>query len=325
MGDRSKIEWTDASWNPIRGCARVSEGCRNCYAERLAARFNGPGQPYEGLAVLKEIKHEPLKSTFEPRWTGAIRILDDKMNLPFRWKSPRRIFVNSMSDLFYEPIPRSLIDNIFAVMALCERHSFQVLTKRVRRMCDYTNSMSTLTPSDSLVARVARRAEIRAKTAGEDVSSPYFDMWLEDWPLKNIWLGASAENQETYDARRRDLENTNAAVIWWSLEPLLGPIRLNLSQSARLPNWIVVGGESGPGARAMHPDWVRRIRDDCVKHHIPFFFKQWGEWIAIDQVKTSFDASHIPRSYVGQLMVWRVGKHNTTRTLDGYDWSEYPR
>lgn len=329
MAERTTIEWTEATWNPTRGCSRVSEGCRNCYAESIAARFSKPGQAFEGLATFQNHK---------PRWTGAVKFISEKLTEPLDWKEPRRVFVDSMSDLFFERLDESVIDAVFAVMALADRHTFQVLTKRVARMRAYTRWTQGGRMCDCLPARVAAIATAIAQARGENTTSPYFDVWLEDWPLKNIWLGASAENQETYDARRDDLENTDAAVIWWSLEPLLGPIDLDLWRAKRKPDWVVCGGESGVAARPnLHPDYVRRIRDECVKHDVPFFFKQWGAWVSLEQNREMFEATgpnfrhdyvkdetHDPGCPHRSLMLFRTGKKLAGRKLDGQEWNQYP-
>jgi protein gp37 len=329
MAERTTIEWTDATWNPTRGCSRVSPGCVNCYAEGIAARFSKPGQAFAGLATFKDKK---------ARWTGEVRFIKEKLTEPLDWKEPRRVFVDSMSDLFHAKIFEPLLDQVFAVMALADHHIMQVLTKRVARMCAYTNSAGATRPTESLLARVAGWAKIIAESRGEDTSSPYFDVWLEDWPLKHIWLGASAEDQNTYNERRENLEKTDASVIWWSLEPLLGPIDLQLWKSKRLPDWIVCGGESGANARAaLHPDYVRRIRDECVKHKIPFFFKQWGSWVTLDQNLEAFEATgpnfrhdyvkdetHDPGCPNRAVMVFRTGKKFAGRKLDGEEWNQYP-
>jgi protein gp37 len=269
----------------------------------------------------------------EARWTGEVRFLPDRLLIPLAWRRPRRIFVNSTSDLFHEKLAVSHIDKIFAVMALADRHVFQVLTKRTARMMEYLSQSRGPRMTDSPLASIARAAERIAAERGEDIAHPYFDAWLEDWPLRHIWIGASAEDQETYDARRRDLEIADARVIWWSLEPLLGPIRLRIPEGTRRPDWIVVGGESGPDARPMHPDWARAIRDACQQYGIPFFFKQWGEWIPLDQNVRLFRNGNLrewKHTYVSPdtrnrpLMVFRAGKADAGRELDGKEWSEYP-
>jgi protein gp37 len=232
MGDKSKIGWTNSTWNPIRGCSRVSKGCIHCYAEVMADRFSGPGLPYEGLV------------DSNGRWNGTIKVVDAAMDVPLRWRKPRRIFVNSMSDLFHEKTPKSAIDRIFAVMAKASHHTFQVLTKR-----------------DELM-----RLEVVALGNGLE--------WPA-WPLPNVWLGVSVENRDAL-SRIDNLRETPAAVRFLSIEPLLeglGPLDL------RGIHWVIIGGESGPGARFIDPDWIRDIIKQCQDAGIPVFFKQWGEYL----------------------------------------------
>jgi protein gp37 len=273
MSDDTKIEWADATWNPVRGCTRVSEGCRNCYAERVAARFSGPGQPYDGLT-----EH----GMTGPRWTGEVTFVESALFQPLRWKRPRRIFVNSMSDLFHGKLPDAAIDRIFAVMALTPQHTFMVLTKRPERMRVYMEPFS----------------QRRANGLGKAVIELGYRGPLEGlrWPLPNCWLGVSVEDQATADARVPHLLLTPAAVRFISAEPLLGPVDLRgiytrcpthdfpsgfcvgPCSDRRHIDWVIVGGESGPGARPMHPDWARSLRDQCATARVPFFFKQWGSW-----------------------------------------------
>lgn len=218
------IAWTDETWNPIRGCSRVSPGCENCYAERMAARFCGPGQPYEGLAK-------------DGRWTRRVRLVEERLCDPLRWKRPRRVFVNSMSDLFHEDLDLDDIARVFAVMDLAAQHTFQVLTKRPGRMSDYMRARYDVCPAPD-----------------------------------NIWLGVSVEDQQRADERIPLLTNTPAALRFISCEPLLGPVSLRRFQ--RKIGWVIAGCESGPGARPMDLEWVRSLRDQCVAAGVPFFFKQ---------------------------------------------------
>lgn len=233
------IAWCEETWNPVRGCSRVSEGCRHCYAERVAARFSGPGKPYEGLAVMK---------SDGPHWTGKVRLVAAALDLPLRWRKPRRIFVNSMSDLFHKGLTDHEILKVFVTMARARQHTFQILTKQPRRMLEWF-----LVCADDTVRPLA---------------------WAGvPWPLPNVWLGVSVEDQETADERIPLLLQTPAAVRWVSAEPLLGPIEFP-TMLRNWIDWLVVGGESGPGARPMHPDWARGLRDQCVAAGVPFFMKQ---------------------------------------------------
>lgn len=214
MADRSHIEWTQATWNPVTGCSKVSAGCKNCYAERLAARL---------LAMGNARYRNGFKVTLHP----------DLVELPKRWRDPRLIFVNSMSDLFHEQVPLAFIQGVFATMRACPQHTFQILTKRSARL---------------------------RRLAGE-----------LDWP-SNVWMGVSVEDARVLQ-RISDLKAVPAAVRFLSCEPLIGPLD-------KLPldgiHWVIVGGESGPGARPMKIEWIRAIFRQCRKAKVPFFFKQWG-------------------------------------------------
>ncbi len=234
MAQSSSIEWTEATWNPVTGCTKISPGCKFCYAERMAHRLEAMGQPRYA---------DGFRLTLQP----------DLVDLPLKWKSPRVIFVNSMSDLFHKDVPTEYIQSCFDVMNRATQHTFQILTKRPERVLEISNDLP--------------------------------------WP-KNIWLGTSVENAD-YAWRSSTIAKTPAAIHFLSVEPLLGPV-------PKLPlkgiEWVIVGGESGPGAREMKPEWVRPIRDKCIAMNIPFFFKQWGG----------------------------VQKSRTGRILDGRTWDETP-
>lgn len=321
---KSKIEWTDRTWNPVVGCIRVSDGCRNCYAERMAARLaSTPKAPqYGGLA-----RH----SAFGPRWTGLVRTLPEKLVEPLRWRKPRRVFVCSMSDLFHEDVPNAFIAAVFGVMAACPQHTFQVLTKRPERARWWLRATSAWAdPVDAVRCFAVAEVHIRV----DESNTP-------GWPLPNVWLGTSVEDQATADARIPELLQCPAAVRFISYEPALGPVDLSrwlpkpcramffdeeaakaygvpvgeeVSGTLRnepLLNWVIAGGESGPGARPAHPDWFRSVRDQCQTAGVPFFFKQWGAWRERMRGK---DAT----------MMHRVGKKAAGRELDGRAWDEFP-
>jgi protein gp37 len=223
----SDIEWTDATWNPLSGCVMVSPGCTNCYAMRMAARLQAIGHPaYRAVT---------RKSGGRPVWTGRLRFNDDALQAPLRWRKRKKIFVNSMSDLFQAGVPDEFIVSVWNVMQQAEWHVFQVLTKRPENM-----------------ARVI--AERRLPV------------------LPNVWLGASVESDE-FICRIDFLRSAPAAVRFISFEPLIGEVkRVNLAGI----HWAIVGGESGPRARPMSPDWVEAIRKQCEQQNVAFFFKQWG-------------------------------------------------
>lgn len=497
MGDKTTIEWTDSTWNPVRGCSRVSEGCRFCYAERVAARFSGPGQPYEGLAE---------NATAGPRWTGGVRLVPERLDDPLRWKRPRRIFVNSMSDLFHEELSFEEIAAVYGVMAAAPRHVFQVLTKRPERMLEWATSDGIAGQVDlfkhvALAGRIeeffaperkvaidgwpgywvtskgriltdrgapsclwcggdlaefsARRKfcsdkcrqradyeercgrwsppenterELRPMAGeqghsrvmlyrGEETWRPLIhrlvlgafddsvttnaevdilqgchidgdatnnalwnlrwgtqqDNWEDRkrhgnggpcappaWPLPNVWEGVSVEDQKTAEERIPLLLQTLAAVRWVSAEPLLGAIRfdamhwpnaagiVNEDSLSVLPllDWIVCGGESGPGARPMHPAWARSVRDQCVAAGVAFHFKQWGAWARWEPGMPAAGVRHVsaadgkwsanpgyvddPAAFKGYetrsdtVPLARVGKRAAGRLLDGRTWDELP-
>lgn len=245
MAQSSSIEWTDATWNPVTGCTEISPGCDNCYARRFSERFRGvPGHPFErGFGL-----------TLRP----------ERLRQPFEWRASRRIFVNSMSDLFHKDVPANFAADIFDVMEKATSHTFQVLTKRSARMRKF-------------VAERYRECPVPS----------------------HIWLGVSVENREVI-WRIRHLQRTNATIRFLSVEPLIGDIgEVDLSGI----QWVIVGGESGPKARPMQPNWARRVRDICAAQDVPFFFKQWGTW--------SSDGG-------------RGSKRANGRMLDGRTWDEMP-
>jgi protein gp37 len=259
MADHSNIEWTEATWNPIVGCSILSPGCTNCYAMKMAARIEKmhPGTHYAGTT-------KPSKAG--PVWTGKLALAPAHiLTQPLRWKKPRTIFVNSMGDLFHEDVPDEWIVEVFTIMAIADHHTFQVLTKRPDRARDF------LEPSDRLEDLYANWHTYSGGAAE-----------VYSWPLHNVWIGASAEDQQRYDQRRRYLEETPAAKRFWSIEPMLGPIDMNIRFVK--PDWVIVGGESGAEARPMHPDWARSIRDQCDGAGVPFFFKQWGNYLPAGQL-----------------------------------------
>lgn len=247
----SSIEWTDETWNPTVGCSEVSPGCDNCYAARVAHR--GMTSSHAGLTALIEGKGI--------RWNGKVRTMDDRLGQPFRWRQPRRVFVDSMSDLFHREVPRDFLLEVWLTMALTPRHTYQVLTKRPRRM-------RALVPERAEVETALSLAQVTGHVAWE---RPDYAIDDEGW-LPNVWLGTSIE-QDRFVGRADYLRVTPAALRFLSLEPLLGPLpHLNLAGIG----WVIVGGESGPGARPLNLDWLRTIRDQCAEAGVPFFVKQLG-------------------------------------------------
>lgn len=339
MSDNSKIEWTDSTWNPIRArnlatgklgwyCEHATTGCEFCYAEGMNKRL-GTGLP------------------FKPGHRKDVEIfLDEKMLLqPLRWKKPRMIFVCSMTDLFADFVPDESIDKMFAVMALTPQHTYQVLTKRAARMREYfsdperkrTIALNAM-PISCALAREGGHA-VRIKL---DHFSACF---AGSGPLPNVWLGVSAERQQEADERIPLLLGTPAKVRFVSAEPLLGPIDILkscaiYSEYDRI-DWVIAGGESGPNARPMHPDWARSLRDQCAAVGVAYFFKQWGNWKPLDQftekvIKSAgvhaivrddgrfiidTDIADPPRT----VFTFKMGKHDAGRLLDGIEHNAMPQ
>jgi len=353
----SKIEWTDRSdWNPIRGCTRVSEGCRNCYAESIAARFSAPGQPFHGFA-----KRTPNG----PRWTGKVAPIEERLTLPLKWRRPARIFVNSAFDLFHESVLDEWIDRVFAVMALAPQHTFQVLTKRPKRMREWIKDRleeGCWGAVEHRAKKIARGTPLEQKLVGKTLASV--------GPFSHVWLGVTAEDQARADERIPDLLATPAAVRFVSVEPMLGAIDLRRlkwgepsaatfyghpeinkvqfildaltgaeSLGWRGLDWIICGGESGPDARPMHPNWARDLRDQCGAAGVPFFFKQWGRWLPADQCNDRIIrcSKHAVVARSGRALIdhdianppesvfaFDYGKRHTGRLLDGVEHNAFP-
>lgn len=306
---KTAIEWCDKVWNPITGCTKISEGCRNCYAERVAKRFWGE------------------------RKFSEVRCHAERLEQPLHWRRPQRVFVNSMSDLFHEDVPNEFIDRIFAAMALCPQHQFQILTKRPERMAEYC---SALAGREVRVSLAITRTPLWDRGLASERTVAMIEDLMAKGLLPNVWLGVSVEDQETADERIPILLQTPAAVRWLSVEPILGPIVLEgytESESVSNPgkhapraylrhgiSWTACGGESGRNARPMHPDWVRSLRDQCQVAGVPFFFKQWGEWAPVSGVGASRRHFH----FEDGITMRRVGKKVAGRMLDGREWNEFP-
>jgi protein gp37 len=346
---KSKIEWTDASWNPVVGSSIHSPGCSHCYAMKLAHRIQAmtPASHYAGTT--KMVNGHAV-------WTGVLKQAPEHVLLqPLRWKRPRMIFVNSMSDLFHKSLPDEIIDKVFAVMTLCPQHRLQVLTKRTDRMRAYMSSSGVADRISAQVQRVARldtndgilisaRLQRALGTVFTDPASA-----IIDWPLPNVWLGVSVEDQIRADERRDDLETLSEAgwSTFVSYEPALGPVDW---QGWEWLSWLISGGESGPEARPSHPGWHRAARDFCQAHGIAYFFKQWGAWLPWepehdpcwrsqaghtedanllfpedwDEAKDWDDGLWAIADGEEQATFQRVGKKRAGRLLDGREWNEMP-
>ena len=336
---KTKIEWTEYVWNPVTGCSVTSPGCTNCYAMKLAGTRLAHHPSRAGLTQDTKVGQV---------WTGEVRLNEDWLIQPLKWKRPRRIFVCAHGDLFHENVPDEWIDRVFAVMALAPQHTFQVLTKRSARMRDYMDRACGRIGDQAMALR--RTPLCIAKGLGPNGLGPlgHIEPGRQWWPLPNVWLGVSVEDQARADERIPDLLETPAAKRWISAEPLLGPVDLTNITGAEKSreygspvhgwsaiwknnglgrawlDWVVVGGESGPGARPMHPDWARSLRDQCQAAGVPFFFKQVGEWFHESELGWwPFGDEAIERCQsVGEY--YRVGKKAAGRLLDGREWNEVP-
>uniref|UniRef100_UPI003F499BE5 phage Gp37/Gp68 family protein n=1 Tax=Streptosporangium sp. CA-256172 TaxID=3240076 RepID=UPI003F499BE5 len=310
------IEWTDATWNPVRGCTKVSRGCDHCYAEAISTRWSGP-------------------ASFD-----TVRLIPDVLDAPLSWREPRMVFVNSMGDLFHDAVPEAFIVEVFARIWWAPNHTFQLLTKRHARMA-------------ALMPRIEERLRaIEADLALVDAPTPLI------WPLSNLWLGVSVEDQHWADIRIPPLRRTPAAVRFLSVEPLLGPVDLSrhlgvewmesfegwgaellASLAGRVGpdgglDWVIAGGESGPRARPAHPDWFRTLRDQCEAAGTPFFFKQWGQWspdlngrgrlldVLADGRTTEARTGEVADGAV--TMRRASSKRLAGRELDGRTWDAFP-
>lgn len=359
MASSSRIEWCDATWNPIVGCSPISTGCANCYAQRMAHRLgNNPATPqFDGLTV-------------DEKWTGKVRVVQSQMDKPLTWPKHKKIFVCSMGDLFHHSAYFAWVDLVVARMILAPQHTYIILTKRPDRMLKYLQSVKI---ADLIVA---------------SSDAPCDPVPLPAFPLRHVILMTTVENQAAVDARLPPLLECGA--MGWrtgvSIEPMLGPVSLTRIAhgdesdldslrgevvytpqhfaikprpfGAKL-SWVIVGGETGPGARPMHPDWIRSLRDQCAEAGTPFFFKAWGEWgtarIDIRDGLPAWDVFHSFEHYCDKAptrmwkgdklicpdghvptsgckagktypmaIITRVGKRKAGRLLDGREHNDFP-
>lgn len=295
MAENSKIEWTDRTWNPVAGCTWASPGCDHCYAAKMTRRLEAMGQSaYSGLTTRKH-------------FNGEIRTLPDKLTDPLLWKKPRRVFVNSMSDLFHKDVPAAFVADVFATAYEAQWHTFQILTKRAERMADIMLNSRLPWAVAAIVWR--RLSETNPEKAAVLTPAEITQDVMDNWPLRNVWLGVSVEDQERADDRIPHLLKTPATVRFLSVEPLIG--RVNLvdsigramlaelglkttvgvrSFSGRWPiDWVIVGGESGHGARPCEAAWVRAIKSQCAAAAVPCFVKQMGAYV-VDRNDAGFEA-----------------------------------
>ena len=381
---KTKISWADQVWNPITGCTKVSAGCTHCYAERMATRLaSWMETPGQSMGDLVELLKPVLDDNPARAWAMAVTettrayaqgndlayqaagipgmagypekpnqfkvtLHEDKLWEPGKWKTPQRVFVCSMSDLFHPDVPVSFIDKMFGVMADTPRHTYLVLTKRPERMKAYFDQVEHINLGMWMLP---------SRTVGI----------LNRWPLPNVWVGTSVEGQKAAEERIPALLDTPAVVHFVSCEPMLGPVDLtniNINENwawdvlrgwhtktgwadyqggCKRLDWVICGGESGPGARPMHPNWAGWLRDHCAKAKVPFLFKQWGEWIPDSQVwkdpyvpwetinqEAEKMLNHYPHLWLthhefeDHSFAYRVGKKAAGRMLDGKLWDEYP-
>jgi protein gp37 len=359
VADRTRVEWTraddgtpGATWPIVTGCEHMSPGCDRCYAARLTAGRLRNNPAYAGLAE-------------GGRFNGEVRLLPDRLDWPLHWRKPRRIFVCSMSDLFHKDVPVEFIARAWAVMAATPQHTYIVLTKRHARMRSVLR--------DECHCRSGHVPGEHFRSVMEWASTPHSPTYIPGlksgmsnavpWPLPNVWIGVSAEDQKWANIRIPALLDTPAAVRWVSAEPLLGPINLNpddhtghdsdhqgthyeclacstddksvtyVERPFPEIDWLVVGGETGPGARPVHPDWIRSLRDQCVDASVPFYLKQWGDWLPLDGHR---EYMSLPPIQPGRTREWvrpfgddgptmcRIGKRHAGRVLDGRTWDQYP-
>lgn len=318
------IEWTEETWNPIVGCSKVSEGCKHCYAITMANRL-----AHIPATVELYMDTVTVGANGMPNWTGVVKVSENAMDKPLRTKKPTMWFVNSMSDLFHDSVPFSVIDKIFAVMGICQQHTFQILTKRPERMLEYFNYKDKDWKNEGMQGDERIRYQAW-HTFGAKIE---FDNWK--WPLPNVWLGVSVENQKCADERVPLLLQVPAAVRFLSCEPLLGAVDLN--ELIVDIDWLICGGESGTGSRPMHPEWVRSLRNQCESVGVPFFFKQWGDWMSKGKPADEEDVMPLGKKeqwlnlaggmgFHGEEVyrMMRVGKGSAGKKIDGKEWVEMP-
>lgn len=338
MASKTGISWTDTTWNCIRGCSRVSEGCRNCYAEHQAARIvrMGKGKP---TAYDELVRVTPAG---EPRWTGKVALDPKALALPLSWRTPRRVFVNSMSDLFHESLTNEQIAAVFGVMAAAPQHTFQVLTKRARRMREWFE-WAARRPDDyeawhRAALECSRRAfghlEWHPALAESNTKASRL------WPLPNVWLGVSVENQDAAIERVPDLLHAPAVVRFLSCEPLLGPVDVRSIPYAwgvgvlhnmnaltgyggwtkprweHRVHWVIAGCESGPSARPCGVEWLRSLRDQCADAGVAFFLKQ--------AMQPGSEAVGGPLVTPGDGSKRKAGGVIERPNLDGMQWLQFP-
>lgn len=348
MSDHTKIEWADATLNPAYGCSKVSPGCANCYALRDAKRFAQNPAVADKFAGLID----PLTG----EWTGRVNLFPKRMEQALRWRKPRRIFVGSMVDLFHEEVPFGFVDELLATMTLCARHTFMILTKRPERMRE---CLTYRTPEEWREYMSGLAMCLHGEEAGCQSANAINGCLAEGhnvgWPMRNVILMTTVEDQPRADERLPHL--VSLAAHGWrtgvSIEPMLGPVDLWIylqsaihedevglearrgpirevnGEAFRDPwvpglDWVICGGESGPGARPMHPDWVRSLRNQCQEASVPFFFKQWGNMVW-KPVPLDIPKERSVYCYVRKAFIGSGDPHGSKYNPDGYYAAKYSR
>ncbi|MFD7980274.1 DUF5131 family protein [Streptomyces sp. NPDC059071] len=365
MATNTSIEWADKTWSPLIGCTRVSAGCDNCYAISTARIRSANPNPAIANAFAGTVDH--IGGRLD--WTGLINQLEDRLTTPLTWRKPRKVFVNSQSDLFHQNVDHTFIARVLAIVALTPQHTYQVLTKRHSRMrtvltdaCTCGNGHAPGIHLRSAMAWAVSKANPnRIPGVPDDAEHRVYNA---PWPLPNLWLGVSVENQQWANIRIPALLDTPAAVRWISAEPLLGPVDLHpWLKRPQVPacdrcappgpldyhsdhlwgrctcschparpslHWVVAGGESGHGARPAHPEWFRTLRDQCAAAHVPYLFKQWGAYkptgrIGIGAAEKGYVLIGPQVDALGhRVEMQHVGKKAAGRELDGRIHDDYP-
>jgi protein gp37 len=320
----TSIQWTDRTWNPVRGCSRVSPGCDHCYAMGQAHRFAGPGKPYEGLTTIRRGKVD---------WTGTARLVPGELLAPLRWRKPQRVFVNSMSDLFHSSLSNEEIAAVFGVMAAAPQHTFQVLTKRPERAAEWFRWVDGRGDEQAGCLHVSLCGALQGEHDW-DPDDRHCEELLSnanEWPLSNVWLGVSVENQQAADERPELLLKLPAALRFISAEPLLERVTLNpatlgcrghLAETFGNPliNWVIAGGESGPGARPCALEWIESIVAQCREASVPVFVKQLGACVVSEQRACETDEIAKRDFGFSSRWLWRAGLTDKK----GGDMAEWP-
>lgn len=325
MAENTKIEWADLTLNIIPGCSKISEGCRNCYAERSAAMCAN----YGNADYQQVVRTDENAQHYIQKWNGRTVFIEKNLHKPLSIKKPKKIFINSMGDVFHPENSFEQIDKIMSMIALCRRHTFQILTKRIDRAFEYF-MVHLMDPADQLADAAF------SWTKNDDLSCQVANSingWLNDeynvsWPMKNLWLGTSVENQRTADIRRKHLQKLSKAgfMTWVSSEPRIGRISW---ENWEFIDWLVTGGETGDSnTEPLNPRWVLDDVEWTKSYNIPFFFKQWGEWVPTGGFVAGVDSvPGLPKMKYkdSNFYCQRVGRKKSGSMIDGKHYKEFPK